>query len=305
MKRTIVWVVLVGLAVWSGTTGDPPAAEALTPMPAAPSSVALTTARATDRFATAKGPLVVTPLNHASLLFGWDGRAIYVDPTSTAILDEKLPLADVIVVTEARFDHLDGTAVRRLSRPGTVVVGPAAVAEAARVDVVAGPGVRQEVGGTGITLVPPNGYILDFGGTRVYVSGDTRCPRDRAALGSLDVAFVSVREPTSMSHAEAVECAEALRPRVVFPYHDRGEDLGDLEKALSPEGIDVRLRGFHARRDYWRLLAMKACSEGRWGNCRDDLDNARLLDPRIESDPAVVRARAQVRAWEWPFPPWW
>jgi L-ascorbate metabolism protein UlaG (beta-lactamase superfamily) len=251
---------------------QPVSAVTATPAPQAPVSAASTGSYATDRFPTGRGELVVSPLEHASVLFGWDGKAVYVDPTALAIRDEALPVASVIFVTEARFDHLDAFAVARLTRPGTVVVGPPEVAQKPMYNVERGPapGLRFHDKGRG------NGYVLDFAGTRVYLSGDTECTPEMMALGHVDAAFVSVSAPKTMAPGEAARCVAAFAPKVVFPYHDRYVDLRDFE-----------------------------AGEGRWTRCSDFLDEAATLDPRGDDDPRVAHCREQIRAWQRPFPAWW
>lgn len=266
MKRALFVLICLALVAWSVLSRERPVSQRDTPpLPAAPGSAASTTPLATDRFPTAKGDLVVSPLEHASVLFGWDGRAVYVDPTSPAIADEKLPLADVIFVTEDRFDHLDAVALARLSRPGTMVVGPPAVAEKTRVDVVMQNGDTREVLGVVATAVPMynvergpgpglryhdkgrgNGYVLDFGGTRVYLSGDTECTPEMKALEKIDVAFVCMNLPYTMPPSEAAECIAAFKPKVVFPYHYRGSDLAELDRGLAgKEGIEISKRAWY------------------------------------------------------------
>jgi len=325
MKRALLVLLCVALVAWSACSRERPVAQLDTPpLPVAPGSAASTTPLATDRFPTAQGELVVSPLEHAAVLFGWAGHAIYVDPTSPAIADAALPLADVIFVTEARFDHLDAVAVARLTRPGTIVVGPPMVAEKTHVDVVMQNGDTRDVLGVVATAVPMynlergpgpgllyhdkgrgNGYVLDFGGTRIYLSGDTECTPEMMALRHIDAAFVSVTAPTAMTPAEAVRCIEAFAPRVVFPYHDRRMDLSDLERALPGRGVELREREFYPRPEKWRVDAIDACAHGQLGICRDHLDMAKALDPAGENDPRVIHARAQVRAWQSPFPSWW
>jgi L-ascorbate metabolism protein UlaG (beta-lactamase superfamily) len=219
--------------------------------------------RATDHFATAKGPLDVTPLNHASVLFGWSGKSIYADPTMVALADPTLPKADVIFLTDIHPDHLDPAAIGRLSKEGTLVVGPPAVAEKAHVDVVMKNGDTQDVAGVSAEAVPMynlvrgpapgklfhdkgrgNGYVLDFGGLRVYLSGDTECTPEMRALQRIDVAFVCMNLPYTMPPPEALQCVEAFRPKVLFPYHYRGSDLSEL-KELSAQGVEVRSRNWY------------------------------------------------------------
>jgi L-ascorbate metabolism protein UlaG (beta-lactamase superfamily) len=219
--------------------------------------------RATDRFDTTRGPLEVTPLNHASVLFEWAGEAIYVDPAMVALADETLPKADVVLLTDIHPDHLDAAALERLRKDGTRVVGPPAVADKAHVDAVMKNGEARDVGGIAVTAVPMynltrgpapgklyhdkgrgNGYVLDFAGTRVYLSGDTECTPEMRALERIDVAFVCMNLPYTMPPSEARECIDAFRPKVLFPYHYRGSDLSELHP-LTEHGIQVRERKWY------------------------------------------------------------
>jgi L-ascorbate metabolism protein UlaG (beta-lactamase superfamily) len=219
--------------------------------------------RATDHFATSKGSLDVTPLNHASLLLGWSGKSFYVDPTMVALADPTLPKADVIFVTDIHPDHLDPAAIARVSKEGTLIVGPPAVAEKAHVDVVIKNGDAQDVTGVGAEAVPMynlvrgpapgalyhdkgrgNGYVLEFGGLRVYLSGDTECTPEMRALSRIDVAFVCMNLPYTMPPAEALQCVKAFHPKVLLPYHYRGSDLRDL-RGLAAQGVEVRTRNWY------------------------------------------------------------
>jgi L-ascorbate metabolism protein UlaG (beta-lactamase superfamily) len=307
-------VTLVALAAsaCSHDRAEPTPVGAL--VPAAPPSAALTTPRATDRFATAKGDLIVTPLEHATVLFGWDDKAVYVDPISPAISDDTLPKADVVLVTDARSDHLDEVALARLQRSGTIVVGPPSVAARTHVDVVLRNGEARDVLGVAVLAVPMyslqrgpgpgllyqergrgNGYVLGFGGRRVYVSGDTECTPEMAALDRIDVAFVARQPPYTMSPAEAARCLRAFKPRVVFPYRYAGTDLHELERDLEGSGIDVRERELYPRAARDRREAFESCETGHWGRCEELLDRAKLLDPIGDKDPRVAHARAQAR----------
>jgi L-ascorbate metabolism protein UlaG (beta-lactamase superfamily) len=325
MKRDLLALVVFAAVVGSWWSRERPKSDPATAEhPAGPASAASTTDLATDRFPTAKGDLVVSPLEHASILFGWDGKALYVDPSSLAVADEKLPQADIVLVTEAQYDHLDAVAVERLTRAGTVVVGPPSVAEKVHVDVVVRDGDTRTVHGIVVTAVPlysvergpapgrlyhargrGEGYVLDFGGTRVYVSGDSECTPEMQALERIDVAFVAVKPPVAMTPGEAARCIDAFRPGVVLPYHDWRVDLSDLERDLRPRGVDLRERDFYPRAAQWRKEATRFCGEGHFGICRDVLDKAKTLDPAGEADQEVVHLREQVRAWQSPFPPWW
>jgi len=264
-RRSLPLLLLACLVACSGEEPRPSPGR---PVPAAPASAAFTSLRATDRFPTTAGVLVVSPLEHASVLLGWDGKAIYVDPTSTAIADTMLPKADVVFITHDHYDHFDGVALSRLAKPGTLVVAPAAVAAKTHVDVVLRNGDTRTVAGIGVTAVPMqnlvrgpgpgllyhpagrgNGYVLDLAGTRVYFSGDTECTAEMKALDRVDVAFISVDRRYTMPPLEAAACLEAMRPGVVFPYHDRGTDPSELVRTLEAAGIDVRQRDFYPPRE--------------------------------------------------------
>jgi L-ascorbate metabolism protein UlaG (beta-lactamase superfamily) len=325
MKRSLLVLVCIALAAWSACSSEKPVHLGSTAEgPEAPTSAAFGNKRTTDRIPTSKGDLVVSPLEHASVLFGWDGKSIYVDPTTTAIEDVSFPKANVVFVTESRFEHLDPIAMGRLRIPGTIVVGPPDAAARTPLDVVMGEGDTRTVAGIVATAVPmyslehgpapgllyhPRGhgigYVLDLGGTRVYLSGDTECTPEVKALEHVDVAFLAVNPPEAMSPADAVRCIEAFRPKIVFPYHDRHVDLTELERALPGLGVELRERNFFPRPERWRRDAVTACADRWWGVCRDRLDLARGLDPESEEDPRVIHAREQVRAWRSPFPAWW
>jgi L-ascorbate metabolism protein UlaG (beta-lactamase superfamily) len=93
-----------------------------------------------------------------------------------------------------------------------------------------------------------NGYLLKFGDKLVYLSGDTECTPEMRALGTVDLAFVSMNLPYTMPPEEAAECVKAFKPKVVIPYHYRGSDLGVFSRALSDvKGVEVRVREFYAQ----------------------------------------------------------
>ena len=90
-----------------------------------------------------------------------------------------------------------------------------------------------------------NGYVLTYGGKRFYISGDTENIPEMRALKDIDVAFVCMNLPYTMTPEEAAEAVKAFRPKAVFPYHSRGSNLAAFEKALAGTGIDVRIRDWY------------------------------------------------------------
>jgi L-ascorbate metabolism protein UlaG (beta-lactamase superfamily) len=220
--------------------------------------------RATDHFATKKGDLGVVPLEHASVLFQFSGEQIYVDPTASAVADPALPKADLVFITDIHPDHLDPAGLDKIRKESTQVVGPQAVADKTHVDIVMKNGDTRSIGSVVASAVPMynltrgpapgklyhdkgrgNGYELDFGGTHVYLSGDTECTPEMKALEKIDVAFVCMNLPYTMPPSEAAECIAAFKPKVLFPYHYRGQDLGALDTPLAGKGIEIRKREWY------------------------------------------------------------
>jgi len=58
-----------------------------------------------------------------------------------------------------------------------------------------------------------NGYVLRFGETRVYFSGDTECLSEMNVLRNIAVAFVAANPPRTMPQADAAACVRESVPR--------------------------------------------------------------------------------------------
>ncbi|HEX7664559.1 MAG TPA: MBL fold metallo-hydrolase [Polyangiaceae bacterium] len=225
--------------------------------------------RETDTFTTSKGPLTVTPVHHAFVIFGWQGKTIMVDPWSPAYL----PKADVVFLTDIHPDHLDDESLAKVKSDKTIVVGPQAVADKTKVSTVMKNGDTTTVDGIGVEAIAMynlergpapgqkyhdkgrgNGYVLTFGDKRVYVSGDTECTPEMKALKNIDAAFVCMNLPYTETVQEAAECTLAFAPKVVFPYHfmqkdpslppQKPEDFQKLVQAKNKQ-IDVRIRTWY------------------------------------------------------------
>lgn len=217
-----------------------------------------------DTFETERGPLTLQPIHHGTLAMTFNGKTIVVDPTEDAP-EGSLPEADLLLLTDIHPDHLDPEAIAAVRTPSTVVVAPAAVAETVEGAQVLANGQETSALGIGIRAVPMynlergpepgklyhdkgrgNGYLLDFAGTRVYLSGDTECTPEMKALEDVDVALVSMNLPYTMPPEEAATCVAAFRPDVVIPYHYRGSDLSVFEDKLrGVEGVELRVRDFY------------------------------------------------------------
>lgn len=217
-----------------------------------------------DVITTAAGKeLKITFFAHASYAFEYEGRYIYNDPVSEFHDYTSLPKADVILVGHEHGDHLDPKAIEALSKPETVVIGNGTVAEKfARAEVLEHGKIREFPFMT-VEAVPAyntspeqlkfhpaerlhNGYILTFGGTRVYVAGDSEATPEMMALTGIDIAFLHVNQPYTMKEEQAARAIEAIRPKIFYPIHtgqtEHKTDLVKLRKLLEGSGIEVRIR---------------------------------------------------------------
>jgi len=251
MSSWIVWCVLALLA------------PAIAWLPAQEAAV-----RKFDTLKTSSGDLKITPIHHASLMLEWNGRVIDVDPWG-AVYYAGSPKADLILITDTHSDHLDPKAMAAVTKEDTVIVASEAaartipvarsLANGAKLDLaLAGVPVGIEaVAAYNLTRGPApgqfyhpkgrgNGYILTLGGKRIYISGDTECTPEIAALKNIDVAFICMNLPYTQTPQEAAECVKKFRPAIVYPYHYSGQDLKTFEDALREEkGIEVRLRNWY------------------------------------------------------------
>jgi L-ascorbate metabolism protein UlaG (beta-lactamase superfamily) len=219
----------------------------------------------TQTFSTPAGEVKITPIYHASTLIQTGGKTIYIDPAKPAKLS-GLPKADLILITHIHPDHFDPGSIAALSQPGTEVIAPASVVEKyPAAHPIANDQTRQWQQWT-IEAVPAynlvrgpapgqlyhpkgrdNGYILSYGGKRFYFSSDTEGTPEMRALKNIDVAFICMNLPYTMSPEEAAEAVKAFHPKVVVPYHYRNSDLNVFQQRLEGTGIQVRLLDWYPK----------------------------------------------------------
>jgi L-ascorbate metabolism protein UlaG (beta-lactamase superfamily) len=92
-----------------------------------------------------------------------------------------------------------------------------------------------------------NGYVITLGGKRIYIAGDTEGVPEMRALKNIDVAFIPMNLPYTMTPEEAADAVKAFHPAMVYPYHYRGSDVQAFANALKGTGIDVRVRDWYAK----------------------------------------------------------
>lgn len=211
-------------------------------------------------------PLTFTFFGHASLGIATDTLTIYVDPVGDFGDFASQPKADLVLVTHSHDDHFDRAAVEALETTGTELLCDRTTAEAfdmecrlMRPGSVARPRQGVEIEAVAAYNVTPDrkgfhpreredcGYVLTLGGTRIYVAGDTEPTPEMQALRDIDIAFLPVNQPYTMTVGQAVEAVRVLRPKIFYPYHyGQVEERTDLERlvreveALGTTEIRVR-----------------------------------------------------------------
>jgi L-ascorbate metabolism protein UlaG (beta-lactamase superfamily) len=177
---------------------------------------------------------------------------------------QGLPQATLILVTHLDDDHFAEEAVSAVSTPATRIIGPAALQKRMPRAVALANGARRTVDDVVVEAVPMynaergpkpgevfhrrgggNGYVLTVDGKRLYIAGDTECVPEVRSLQKIDVAFLPMNLPFTMTPTEAAECARSIRPAIVYPYHYAGQDARVFAAALRDTGIDVRLRNWY------------------------------------------------------------
>jgi L-ascorbate metabolism protein UlaG (beta-lactamase superfamily) len=217
-----------------------------------------------EEFSTAAGPLKITPIMHASLVIEAGGKVLYVDPAQGSY--DGRPKADYILITDIHGDHLAPQIVDQVKQAATVTLAPQAVADKLPGTTVIANGQSKTIGPFQVEAIPMynlkrgpesgklfhdkgrgNGYVVTYGGKRFYVSGDTEGIPEMRALTHIDVAFVCMNLPYTMTPEEAADAVRAFHPAIVYPYHYRNSDLSAFKKALDDTGIEVRLLDWYAK----------------------------------------------------------
>jgi len=197
---------------------------------------------------------VLQPLKHGSVLATFKGKSYYVDPAQLSV-DGRLAKADAIFITHEHGDHLDPKMVELLRKPETVIITNARCAEKLGNGTVMKNGDTRKVLDVTVEAVPAyniertqfhpkgrdNGFVINFGGKRVYFAGDTEATPEMKALKEIDVAFLPINLPYTMPPKDAADAARAFRPKILVPYHQGQSNPQEVADALKGTGIDVRV----------------------------------------------------------------
>jgi len=216
----------------------------------------------TDVIKTGSDDLKITFIGHGTMMFTFGDLVIHVDPVADMGDFSGLPKADMILITHEHPDHLDTTLVDKLRKDDTAVVLTEVCATKIDNGIVMKNGETQVVKGLTIEAVPAynlvqmrspgnpfhpkgtgNGYVITFGGKKVYIGGDTENTPEVKQLSGIDVAFLPMNLPYTMTPEMVADAASAFKPKILYPYHFGSTDTSKLIDLLKDhKDIDVRIR---------------------------------------------------------------
>jgi L-ascorbate metabolism protein UlaG (beta-lactamase superfamily) len=214
-----------------------------------------------DQLSTSAGTMEMHFIGHGSLMFKLGGYIIHIDPVASSGSYENLPKADLILITHEHFDHLDVNLIEKLRKESTVIYCNSASAskikgaislkageirtadkvqvetvEAYNIVNVRAPGQPFHPKGSGI------GYIIKAGDKKFYIAGDTENTPEMKALKNIDVAFLPMNLPYTMTPEMVADAALAFRPAILYPYHFGETNTQKIIDLLKGSGIEVRIK---------------------------------------------------------------
>ncbi len=239
-------------------------------------SIALTIAYAQrpagDREPVKGGDVTIQPITHATFVLTYQGKNIYIDPTGGADAFKGMTAPDIILITDIHGDHFDTKTIDAVNTAKAVIIAPQAVADKlpattdkSKLVILKNGDKTAQIAGITIEAIPMynlpesatamhvkgrgNGYVVTIDGKRFYISGDTADIPEMRALKNIDVAFVCMNLPYTMDAATAAKAVLAFKPKVVYPYHYRGQDTNLFKSTVNADdkNIDVRLRDWYAK----------------------------------------------------------
>lgn len=218
-----------------------------------------------------EGKVTIVPIDHASLVIRYGNEAIYVDPVGGAALYAGEPPPTAILITHEHGDHFDLPTLEALTAGRAVpmivngVVYKTLPPSFERNATMLRNGQLGEILGLKIGAVPAyntspgkekyhpqgvgNGYVFAPNELRIYIPSDGEDTPEMKALQGIDIAFLPMNQPYTMTPEQAAGAIGAFKPHFAYPFHYRGTDPQVL-KSLVPKdsGTEVVIRDWYARR---------------------------------------------------------
>lgn len=215
-----------------------------------------------DTIKTTSGDLVIIFVGHSSLIFNFNNKVIHVDPYGTLADYSNMPKADIIVITHQHGDHFDVETINQISKENTQVILTKTCAEKYSAGLILNNGESKEIQGIKIEAVQAynivnkmnngepfhpkgegNGYVITFGDKRVYIAGDTENIPEMKLLKGIDIAFVPMNLPYTMTPEMTTNAVEIINPKIFYPYHFGETDTNKLLELLKDKNdTEIRIR---------------------------------------------------------------
>lgn len=208
----------------------------------------------------------IIPISHSTLIIEYENEVIYIDPVGdeNTFKDQKSPT--LVLITDIHSDHLSIETLLNTVKPETKIISPNAVVKKidrtierkiislnnnkstviSKIKVEAIPmyHLREEAKafhpkGRG------NGYVLTLGKKRIYISGDTEDIPEMRTLKDIDIAFVCMNLPWTMSVEKAADAVLDFQPKEVYPYHYKGtngiSDIKQFKALIHKENNTIKV----------------------------------------------------------------
>jgi len=215
-----------------------------------------------DTIKTSGGDLIITFVGHGTLMFNYNNKVIHADPFGRLADYSKMPKADLIVVTHHHGDHFDIESIKQITKENTQVVLTQTCADKFSEGIVLKNGESKEILEINVDAVPAynivhkrdngepfhpkgqcNGYVLTFGDKQVYIAGDTENVPEMKELSGIDIAFVPMNLPYTMTPEMTANAVKTLNPKIFYPYHFGESDTDELVKLLKDKSdTEIRIR---------------------------------------------------------------
>lgn len=218
-----------------------------------------------ETFKTKSGKDVnITLIKHATLAIDFQGYEIHVDAVPNYGTDySKFPKGDLILVTHEHGDHFNPETIELISKPNNLLFMNQRCFDRMNKGMVLRNGDMRNISkDISLKVVPAynttpdhlqfhpkgvgNGYVLNIDGLKIYIAGDTEDIPEMANQKDeeIDVAFIPVNQPYTMTVEQAIRAAWMIQPKVLIPYHFSKTDVAPIKQRLEADlsGIEVRLR---------------------------------------------------------------
>ncbi len=226
--------------------------------------MATTLVSAQDIIKTKNSSFTLHLLGHGTLYIDYQGTIIHIDPWTKVGNYETLPKADYILITHDHGDHLDSGAISPILKNNTAIIAPSVckdgLANFKDVQFLAN-GDEKKTSWGYINVIPAynlvhmreagkpwhpkgvgNGYVLTIDGTSVYIAGDTENIPEMKNLNNIEVAFLPMNLPYTMTPKMVAAAAKSFQPKILYPYHFGNTDTSKLTELLKGSNIEVRIR---------------------------------------------------------------